>query len=195
MLLEALLRGGPFGRVVFAITNAERTMVEGRLGLGDGVDELLRHFRVSTRAVPVAAALDSRRVVFRPAAQSLTNDESRWCTAVGARSFGVAPLVVDARLVGCLYADCADECAVGDTSAASYLDAVAALASRAIASRRSGEGSEPVETRSPSDRADIVLRVLRGESVDAVAAECGVPPSEIEEWRRLFLDAATKGLG
>jgi HD-like signal output (HDOD) protein len=134
VLLESLLRGGPFSRVVFAITNAERTMVEARLGLGDGADQLVKRLRVSTRAAPVSLALEWRRVAMRTVERALTGEEARWCATVGAAAFGVAPLMVDGKLVGCLYADCVGrQVAQG---AATFLETIAGLASRAIAARR-----------------------------------------------------------
>jgi hypothetical protein len=39
-----------------------------------------------------------------------------------------------------------------------------------------------------------VLRLLRGEALDAVARESQVPAHELEEWRRVFLDGGTQGL-
>jgi HD-like signal output (HDOD) protein len=196
MLLEALLRGGPFDRVVFAITNAERTMIEGRIGLGDGSDKLIPRLRVSTRSAPVALALDWRRAAVRTVDRALTGDEARWCKTVGATAFGVAPLTVDGRLVGCLYADCTSVCDAA-AAAAPFLDTVAGLASRAIASRRSGQKPEAAEAPavlSAVDQAALVMRVLRGESVESVAATAGVSVAELEGWKRAFLDGAMKGL-
>jgi HD-like signal output (HDOD) protein len=196
ILLEALLRGGPFDRVVFAITNAERTMVEGRMGLGDGVDQLIRQLRVSTRSAPVSLALEWRRVAIRTVERAMTGDEARWCSTVGARAFGVAPLTVDGKLVGCLYADCVRACDATD-AAAPFLEIVAGLASRAIASRRSGEkpaAAAGAAVQSASDRAALVLRVIRGEPIDAVAGKAGVSVADLREWQRIFLEAAVKGL-
>lgn len=209
ILLESLLRGGSFDRVVFAITNAERTMVEGRLGLGEGADQLVPKLRVSTRSAPVSLALEWRRVAMRTVERALTGEEAKWCAMVGATAFGVAPLMVDGKLVGCLYADCVGtrQAAQG---AATFLETVAGLASRAIASRRSAEraGDRPAERtpeRTPerqahpapsaTDRAAAVLRVLKGEPAAVVATECGVSESELDGWRRVFLEGAVKGLG
>jgi HD-like signal output (HDOD) protein len=194
VLLEALLRGGPFDRVIFAITNSERTMVEGRLGLGDGVDQIIPRLRVSTRSAPVSMALEWRRVAIRTVERALTGDEAKWCATVGASAFGVAPLIVDAKLVGCLYADCVGSCGAED--AAPFLETVAGLASRAIASRRSAAatGAAVKSAAKAHDRAALVLRVLKGESAASVAAECGVAESDLEEWKRRFLEGAMKGL-
>jgi HD-like signal output (HDOD) protein len=198
ILLEALMRGGPFSRAVFAITNAERTMVEARLGLGEGVDQLMPKLRVSTQSAPVSLALEWRRVAMRTIERALTSDEARWCSLVGATAFGVAPLTVDGKLVGCLYADCIDACASTE-AASSFLETIAALSSRAIASRRSAERTPqpkppPARPETATDRAAVVLRVLRGEAVSAVAADVGVPEATVEEWKRAFLEGAVKGL-
>jgi hypothetical protein len=191
VLLETLLRGGPFDRVIFAITNAERTMVEGRLGLGDGVDQIIPRLRVSTRSAPVSMALEWRRVAIRTVERALTGDEAKWCAVVGASAFGVAPLTVDGKLVGCLYADCVTSCTADD--AAQFLETVAGLASQAIAWRRSAASAAKPAAKA-QDRAALVLRVLKGESAAAVAAECGVLEAELEEWKRRFLEGAVKGL-
>jgi hypothetical protein len=43
-------------------------------------------------------------------------------------------------------------------------------------------------------KADVVLRLLRGESVDAVSRELQVPAHELEAWRRTFLEAGAERL-
>jgi HD-like signal output (HDOD) protein len=196
LLLEALLRGGPFDRAVFAIANAERTMIEGRIGLGDQADALIPKLRVSTQSAPVSLALDWRRAAIRTVNRALTSDETRWCRTVGATAFGVVPLTIDGKLVGCLYADCANVCASVE-AAGPFLDTVAGLALRAIESRRSGQkaaASEPPPALSAADQAALVLRVLRGEAAETVATTAGVDVADLKEWTRVFLDAAMKGL-
>ena len=44
------------------------------------------------------------------------------------------------------------------------------------------------ERWSAKAKADVVLRLLRGERMDAVSREIQVPAHEIETWRRDFLD-------
>jgi DNA-directed RNA polymerase specialized sigma24 family protein len=41
---------------------------------------------------------------------------------------------------------------------------------------------------------EIVLRLLRGESLDQVSRETQVPAHELESWQRRFLDAGQRGL-
>jgi len=46
------------------------------------------------------------------------------------------------------------------------------------------------ERWSAKAKSDVVLRLLRGEAVDAVSREIQVPAHEVEAWRRDFLDGA-----
>lgn len=54
--------------------------------------------------------------------------------------------------------------------------------------------SEPPERWSAQRKAEVVLRLLRGEDLVAVSREVRVPPSELEAWRRLFLESGQQGL-
>lgn len=41
---------------------------------------------------------------------------------------------------------------------------------------------------------DLVLRLFRGEPLDAVSRESQVPAHELESWKHVFLEAGTRGL-
>jgi uncharacterized ferritin-like protein (DUF455 family) len=57
------------------------------------------------------------------------------------------------------------------------------------------EGAAEVPERwSAKAKADVVLRLMRGESVEAVSREVQVPAHELEAWRRTFLESALEGL-
>ncbi len=43
-------------------------------------------------------------------------------------------------------------------------------------------------------QATVVLRLLQGESIDALHAQTGVPVAELDSWRRVFLGAAASAL-
>src|SRR5919109_1238891 len=43
-------------------------------------------------------------------------------------------------------------------------------------------------------KTELVLRVLRGEPLDAVSRESQVPANELEAWKRVFLEHGTRGL-
>src|SRR2546425_751326 len=63
-------------------------------------------------------------------------------------------------------------------------------------------GSEPPpaevvelpERWSVQRKTELVLRLLRGEALDAVSRESQVPAHELESWKRLFLEQGTRGL-
>ena len=59
-----------------------------------------------------------------------------------------------------------------------------------------GRGSEtpPPERWSAQRKTEVVLRLLRGEDLGEVSREVQVSPSELEEWRRVFLESGTQGL-
>jgi hypothetical protein len=50
------------------------------------------------------------------------------------------------------------------------------------------------ERWSAKAKTDVVLRLLRGEAVEAVSRELQVPAHELEAWRRTFLEAGGDGL-
>ncbi len=58
-------------------------------------------------------------------------------------------------------------------------------------------GSEPrdlPERWSAPRTTELVLRLLRGETLDAVSRDSHVPAPELEGWKRAFLEAGTQGL-
>jgi transposase-like protein len=55
-------------------------------------------------------------------------------------------------------------------------------------------GEELPERWSAARKAEVVLRVVRGEAIDEVAREIQVPVHEVEEWWRVFLESGQQGL-
>ncbi len=57
----------------------------------------------------------------------------------------------------------------------------------------------PVEVGELPDRwsaqrkTELVLRLLRGEALDAVSRESQVPAHELESWKRAFLESGARG--
>jgi transposase len=43
-------------------------------------------------------------------------------------------------------------------------------------------------------KSELVLRLLRGEALDAVSRESQVPAHELEGWKRIFLEQGARGL-
>ena len=68
--------------------------------------------------------------------------------------------------------------------------------------RKPTPGSEPPTADAPelperwsaARKTELVLRLLRGEALDAVSRESQVPAHELESWKRIFLEQGTRGL-
>ena len=69
--------------------------------------------------------------------------------------------------------------------------------------RKSATPSEPSsplnevqlpERWSVQRKAELVLRLLRGEALDTVSRESQVPAHELESWKRIFLEQGSRGL-
>ena len=122
MVLEALCRGVPFDRAVFALVSPDHSTIRGRLGLGDGSDGLLEtfHFPLDARHSPLTAALLTRQDLFRRTSSS---------------SYGLYPVVVDRLVVGCLYAE-SDEPMNLEPAVERLVSRLRDLAATAIARKR-----------------------------------------------------------
>ena len=105
--LEAIVRGGPFDRVVACFLTADRLSLVARTGLGDGVEQLIPQFEfpVSVRGGPIVALTQQRQAVYLPSDRSFSTLEMRWAQQMGIPQFGVFPLIVLGKVVGCIYAD------------------------------------------------------------------------------------------
>ena len=56
------------------------------------------------------------------------------------------------------------------------------------------ETPEPPERWSAQRKLELVLRLLRGDALDAVSRESQVPAHELESWKRVFLESGAQGL-
>jgi GAF domain-containing protein len=200
MVLEAIVRAGPFSRAVFAVLNDQRTEVHGRFGLGDGVDTLVRRLRLPVTLGPqglaLGAALMRRTELFAATARNPSADEARLLAFLGAKSVLVLPLLIEGRTVGAVLADRLTP-EPPDAATVNFVVALRDLAVRAM--QRARAEREAAATRAaqlgPEARRDIVLRLLRGEAIDVVSRETKVPTRDLEAWKQAFLEAATKALG
>jgi transposase len=68
------------------------------------------------------------------------------------------------------------------------------MASKDRESGSAGGGEELPQRWSSRRKAEIVLRLLRGEDLGEISREIQVPASELEEQRRAYLDGAEAGL-
>jgi transposase len=57
-----------------------------------------------------------------------------------------------------------------------------------------GASEDLPERWSVHRKTELVLRLLRGEALDAVSRDSQVPAHEIERWQRIFLEQGKRGL-
>ena len=138
--LEAIVRGGPFDRALACFYSADRQQLVARTGLGADADALVARFDfpVSVRGGPVVALTQARQAVYLPVDRALTLAESRWAQSFRLGQFGVFPLVVLGKVLGCVYCDRTGDAAVPDRATVRFVRSVTELLVDAIASRRQG---------------------------------------------------------
>lgn len=107
LVLEAMQRGAGLDRVLFGLVTADRRRVEGRLAIGANADALKDRFSVAIGRAggPLGTALERRQDFLLRSDWDLSPDERIELTRLGARMCGALPIVVQDRLVGCLYFD------------------------------------------------------------------------------------------
>ena len=199
LALEGALRGAPFDRVVALVLSADRTRLVARSGLGIGVESLIGQFDfpMTPRGGPLADLLLQRETVFLPLDRTMTVTELRWAGAIGARQFGVFPMTVSGKIVGCLYGDRVSGQPQPDAAALRHVTLLCDLVVKALdarrrvavakASARNGSGGPSLDARAKSS---LVLRLLQGVDADALARSAGVTVAQLDEWRREFLEGA-----
>jgi hypothetical protein len=57
-----------------------------------------------------------------------------------------------------------------------------------------GEAADLPERWSAPRKSELVMRLLRGEALDAVSRDSQVPGHELEGWKRVFLEHGARGL-
>ncbi len=136
--LEAIMRGGPFDRVLACFLSSDRTQLVARTGLGENVDALVTQFDfpVSLRGGPVVGITQQRQATYLPADRSFTQAELRWVQQMRIPQFGVFPLIVLGKVVGCLYCDRIGDAAVPDRATVRFAKSIADLVVDAIGRRR-----------------------------------------------------------
>jgi hypothetical protein len=107
MILEAIFRGVQCDRVLFCLLEQDRSHVRGRMGIGEGAEELLADFRfpVSLLSGPVGSAVVGKKDVIVDDVELSRYHQSQFVATVGARAFAVCPLIIDNIAIGCFYLD------------------------------------------------------------------------------------------
>lgn len=136
--LEAIVRGGPFTRVLACFYTADRTSLVARTGLGEGAEALMARFAfpASVRGGAMVALTQQRQPVYLPADRGFSTAEHRWAQEFGLPQFGVFPLIVLGKVVGCLYCDRAPGAEIPDRATVRYVKSVADCVVDAIGRRR-----------------------------------------------------------
>jgi HD-like signal output (HDOD) protein len=104
--LEAMRSAG-YEHALLALSTEDFTMVRGRMGAGPGHEELVRSFLVRPAFGPLGTALEQRTTLFidLEADEGKPFRRERLIHDRRARSFALLPLVLDGKLLGCLYVD------------------------------------------------------------------------------------------
>lgn len=65
-----------------------------------------------------------------------------------------------------------------------------------MAKKKDNEKQKTARPRrwSAKRKAEVVMRLLRGESLDAVSRETGLPAAELSRWRDAFIESGQAGL-
>ena len=107
MMLEALLRGGRFDRVMLALDSPDLREVCGYLGLGEDVESLISRFRFKTGVAggPIGVALARRKELVLSRVWELMPEEDRLLQQLDAATCVILPLALGDTRVGCLYVD------------------------------------------------------------------------------------------
>jgi HD-like signal output (HDOD) protein len=110
MILEGIFRGIRFDRVIFSLVNPQRTLISGRFGLGDGVEELLPllHLPIKANGNAFAMAMEGGRECLvnpqqRAGDRSLMDD--KFWQVSRSHTLLVVPLQVDQIPIGAFFVD------------------------------------------------------------------------------------------
>jgi HD-like signal output (HDOD) protein len=151
--LQAAFLAG-YERGVLALNDDK--MVRGRLGLGRGGHELAREFLIRPTAAsgPLGAALQQREDVFAvlsaPSARALSKD--RLLRELKPAHFALLPIVVEEKLLGCLYFDATGDAPAPGQTARELVGVLRDQLAQLFALRQATESPRGTETE--TDGAD-----------------------------------------
>ena len=144
MIVEAIYRSEVFDRVLFCLLDPASETMQGRMGLGEGVDALRERFRlvVGPGNGLLSQALLNRRTLLLSVENPLSQEEVRGLRERGVSCLGLFPIVVDDVLVGCLYAERTGQGRDPEARTFECFNRLRHLAARAIALSRQGRRSK-----------------------------------------------------
>ncbi len=212
LTLEAVLRGGPFDRACFHAADPGSREFRARTGFGDGFDRLMAGPGIPFDASggPVGPALRRGDEVHLAHGVRLSLAEARLMRQWNAVSASLYPVRVGGAVIGCMHADRHTAFAAPEAATTEYVRGLVRVLEDALARRRAAPTAVPIAapptpaapppgadrdaTPAMSVKMDAVLRVLRGEALDVVAAGVGVAPDALAAWRAEFLAGAAARL-
>jgi hypothetical protein len=138
--MEVILRGGPFDRVVTCFMTGDRTQLVARTGLGPDIEQVVAAFSfpVTQRGGPVVSLTMQRQPIYLPTDRNMLTMEQRWANQQGVSQFGVFPVVVSGKVIGCLYCDRSGSGPAPDRATVRYITSIVDLVVDGIARRRNG---------------------------------------------------------
>jgi len=138
--MEVILRGGPFDRVLTCFMTGDRTQLVARTGLGPDIEAVVASFSfpVTPRGGPVVSLTMQRQPLYLPTDRNMLTTEQRWANQQGVSQFGVFPVVVSGKVIGCLYCDRSGSGPAPDRATVRYITSVVDLVVDGIARRRNG---------------------------------------------------------
>jgi hypothetical protein len=138
--MEVMLRGGPFDRVLTCFMSGDRTQLVARTGLGPDIEAVLAAFSfpVTARGGPVVSLTMQRQPVYLPTDRNMQTTEQRWANQQGVSQFGVFPVVVSGKVIGCLYCDRSGSGPAPDRATVRYTTSIVDLVVDGITRRRNG---------------------------------------------------------
>ena len=110
MILETMYRGFEFNRVIFCLMDATKSKMAARFGLGEDVDDILKHFQFltghSTDIFNVGISQAKGIIIDDAADPKISRNIPEWYQQIiGASSFLIFPLEVRGVCIGMFYAD------------------------------------------------------------------------------------------
>jgi GAF domain-containing protein len=184
-VLEAIVRAGPFSRAAFCLLTDTRTELVGRFGLGEGVDAFVKRLRfpvtLGPQGLAVGSAVLRRLDLFAALARNPAADEARLLALLGAQTVLVLPLVIENRSVGAIIVDRTTTTEPPDAATVTFAVHLRDLAVRAMRRARAEreDAAKVTAQLGPEARRDLVLRLLKGEPVEAVSQESRVPVKDL----------------
>lgn len=138
LALEAVMRAGPFDRAIACFLTTDRTRLTARAGLGKEAEQLMPQldFPVSVRGGPLVTLTQQRQPVYLPADRAMNASEARWARSLQLTQFGVFPLVVLGKVIGCLYYDRGTDAPIPDRTTLRFVKSITESLTDAIARRR-----------------------------------------------------------